>query len=490
MAQSFRYPSSKRPLAAIFLALWLGVGTWHVFKPMPAGTDVRTPPMQIDAADVEFLADLTFTDAQGVRRSEQEIFDAIWKIIDESHSFIVADFFLFNDLMGSSSGGVRPLSAELTAHLIARKAANPQLRVLLMTDPVNEIYGGTRSHTLDELRRAGIDVVTTDLRRLRDSNPAYSALWRMGLQWWGNEPNAGVLPNPFGNAPPHITLRSWLDLLNFKANHRKVIVADRADTELSALVTSANPHDASSRHSNVALQFSGALAARVAASEMQVARFSGWQGQIPLPDSRPTAAPLEQTAQLTFMTESAIREHLLEAIDGTRSGDVVRLATFYLSDRPVIDSLLCAAARGVAVRLVLDPNKDAFGREKDGVPNRPVANELVSASKRRIQVRWYKTDGEQFHTKLALISHGERLIASLGSANLTRRNLGNYNLEANVALEMARSSTLASEMSSYFERIWDNRAGEYTVQFAVFHDDDPLRYWRYRIMEATGLSTF
>ena len=43
-------------------------------------------------------------------------------------------------------------------------------------------------------------------------------------------------------------------------------------------------------------------------------------------------------------------------------------------------------------------------------------------------------------------THGDRLIASLGSANLTRRNIGDYNLEANVALEMNAKSTLASSV--------------------------------------------
>ena len=34
---------------------------------------------------------------------------------------------------------------------------------------------------------------------------------------------------------------------------------------------------------------------------------------------------------------------------------------------------------------ILDPNKDAFAREKSGVPNRPVAYELVKKSKGKIK---------------------------------------------------------------------------------------------------------
>jgi phosphatidylserine/phosphatidylglycerophosphate/cardiolipin synthase-like enzyme len=484
----------KRWVVYSLLALWLSAGAWNTLRPMPPGTQVSTAAAQ--ASDVQFLYDLTYAGPRGQLVYEQRIFDEVARIIDEAHSFIVADFFLVNDLMGAEKAVHRQLSRQLADRLLARKAAQPQLSVLFITDPINEVYGGMRSGLLDELRRGGIDVVITDLDRLRDSNPGYSTLWRTFIQWWGNDDEGGVLPNPFtGDSAQPITLRSWLALLNFKANHRKVLVADRSDGTLVGLVTSANPHDGSSAHSNVAIHFSGPLAAEIAASEMAIARFSGWRGHVLATGSAPAAASARATEapRLQFITEGSIGEHLVKTIDATRSGDTVRIATFYLSDRDVIDALLDAAARGVQVRLILDPNRDAFGRQKDGVPNRPVANELVSRSDGRIQVRWYRTHGEQFHTKLALITHGDRLIASLGSANLTRRNLDDYNLEANVALETAATAPLAIEMLGYFDRLWNNDGvpgTEYTADFGAWRDADRGRYWRYRLMEATGLSTF
>lgn len=471
--------------------LWACVGVWNTTRPMPPGTDVSTPPAAIDVADIRFLTDLTYTGPQGPVY-EQQIFDEVFGIIERAETFIVADFFLFNDLMGAADSPHRPLSRQLADQLIARKQARPDLAVLLVTDPINDIYGGAQSPLLAQLRAAGIEVVVTDLRQLRDSNPAYSSLWRMFVQWWGNRDGGGSLPNPFAAEPAHISLRSWLSLLNFKANHRKLIVADRADGRLTGLVASANPHDASSAHSNVALLFSGEPAQRIVESELGIAAFSGWRGHI-LATSPPTNPPAQAAVQLSFVTEQAIRDQLLGAIGATRHGDVIRIATFYLSDRKVIDALLQAAGRGAAVRIVLDPNRDAFGRQKDGVPNRPVANELVTQSAQRIQVRWYRTHGEQFHTKLALITRGDRLVASLGSANLTRRNLGNYNLEANIALEAALRSPLADQMIGYFDRLWNNEGApgtEYTAPFGAYQDTDRGRYWRYRLMEATGLGTF
>lgn len=480
----------KRWIAAGLLAWCIGVGLWHTTKPLPTGVDVASLVSVVPQEDVRFLYDLTYRDLHDTAVREQQIFDEILHIIDDAHSFIVADFFLVNDLMGASRGVHRPLSRELVARLIARKQSAPELRILFITDPINTVYGGIDSPLLQSLSAAGIDVVTTDLRPLRDSNPAYSSVWRTAAQWWGNAPRGGWLPNPFGDAAP-LTLRSWLALANFKANHRKLIVADRADGALVSLVTSANPHDASSEHSNVALRFAGPLAAAIAQSELAIARFSGWHGEWPAFPAMPPVATIDEDApRLTFRTEQAIRAHLLEQLARAQADDAIDIATFYLSDRKIIDALLDAARRGVRTRIILDANRDAFGIEKDGLPNRPVANELVTKSGGRIAVRWYRTHGEQFHTKIALFRRGERLIVSLGSANLTRRNLGNYNLEANIALEAPARSALATELSSYFERLWTNDGGRFTDDFSAYADTSRVRYWRYRFMEASGLSTF
>lgn len=479
----------RRVVTAALVLLWIGVGVWHTAKPMPPGTAVDSGDIAVPSGSMEFLHDLTYRNAAGGTVREQEIFDAVFAIVDQARSVLVLDFFLFNDQAGNSHGSPRPLSRELADHLLARKRDVPGLQVLLVTDPINDVYGGAPSPILRELAAAGIDVVVTDLRKLRDSNPAYSSTWRILVQWWGNSPALSWLPNPFTDGPSRISLRSWLALLNFKANHRKVIIADRADGEWVGLITSANPHDASSGHSNVALRFTGELARSMLLSELDVARFSGWQGKIDVPVAN-TAAQ-DSTLQAAFVTEAPIEARMLEAIAATRQGDDIAIAMFYFSDRSLVRAIRQAASRGVRVRLILDPNKDAFGIEKDGVPNRPVARELLEASGGAITVRWYQTKGEQFHTKLVMVTQGDRFIASLGSANLTRRNLGNYNLEANVEITTAASEPLAGEMRSYFERLWNNEGGAvFTAPYSAYQDDSPLRYWRYRLMEATGLSTF
>ena len=127
------------------------------------------------------------------------------------------------------------------------------------------------------------------------------------------------------------------------------------------------------------------------------------------------------------------------------------------------------------------------------IPNRPVAGELESRSGGAVRVRWYRTHDERFHPSLVMIYGAERLWFTLGSANLTRRSLDDYNLEANAAVEVARSSTLATQLVGYFDTLWGNRAAlgiEYSADYAVYADPSQAHYWLGRFMEASGISTF
>lgn len=93
---------------------------------------------------------------------------------------------------------------------------------------------------------------------------------------------------------------------------------------------------------------------------------------------------------------------------------------FYLSERQIVKSLFAAHERGVKLRVLLDANKDAFGLEKNGVPNRPVAAELHQAG---IPLRWCNTQGEQCHSKMLIKRNAQQQEMILGSANFTARNL-------------------------------------------------------------------
>ena len=128
------------------------------------------------------------------------------------------------------------------------------------------------------------------------------------------------------------------------------------------------------------------------------------------------------------------------------------------------------------------------GREKGGIPNRQVAHELHE--KDGTTVRWYDTHGEQFHTKLVIVKQPFEYTVFGGSANLTRRNLQDFNLEADFEVVVQRGHLMIDRLTEYFARIWNNDGGEYTVRYEAYSDTSWIKKWIYRLQERTGLSSF
>jgi len=464
------------------LGLWLVTGLYHGLKPLPAGLDHMGD--YAPAGEVAFLRDMTWQDGEGRRQVDQQIFERVLDLVAQADQLLVLDQFLFNDYLGSATNALRPLSSELAEAIIRRRQERPGLKCWFLTDPINTVYGGQESVLLERLRQHGVVVVPTRLTRLRDSNPLYSALWRLGLRAWPRRWGP-MLPNPFGRG--RVPVASVFELLNFKANHRKTVIADRQG-DLVALVSSANPHDGSSAHHNVAMEFTGPAARDLLATEAAVCALSGQ----PVPEAPPAPdAPVAagDTLEVRILTEKAIERACLDLIQGAQAGEQLDVAMFYLSSRPVVRALVGAHRRGVRLRVLLDPNKDAFGREKNGIPNRPVAAELVRAG---IPVRWASTHGEQFHSKM--IRHrsaGNRESAILGSANYTRRNLGNYNLETCAQLRGPAEAPVFRPMQDYLDQVWSNPDGRiFSTDYSAYADTTFRNALLYRIQEATGLSTF
>ena len=474
---------SGRQYFALILGMvalgYLSSAIYHIYKPLPEGLDYTG---KLRHANVKFLADKTYLDAQGKQQQEHQIFNQILKLIDEAQTTIVLDMFLFNDEVGSSKISHDKLTQNLTEALIVKKRMTPQIEIKVITDPINSVYGGIAPEHYRQLRQAGIEVIETDLTPLRASNPMWSGFWYLCCQGVGNNAEKGWLPNPFGDEK--ITLRSYLSLFNFKANHRKTVVVDTLEG-WKTLVTSMNPHDGSSHHSNVAVMVTGNTAIDVLKTEQAVGRMS--KGDIPVV----IVGEFEEAKefpQAQVLTEKAILDATLKLIETAKSGENIDLAMFYLSEREIVKGLIAAKQRGVNVKVLLDPNKDAFGREKNGIPNRQVASELNEAG---VQVRWCNTQGEQCHSKMILKSNIQQSEMILGSANFTARNLKNYNLETNIRVVGNSSADVFKDAQSYFNTAWSNLdAKNMSVDYAQYADESKWKYGLYRFMEWSGLSTF
>jgi phosphatidylserine/phosphatidylglycerophosphate/cardiolipin synthase-like enzyme len=473
----------------LLVIIFLSVPTalFNILKPLPEGVSVEGKEIFILKDEIEFLYDITYLDNENQRISEQEIFDRVFEMIENADHYILVDMFLIR----SDEKGYRGIARELVDSLIEKKKENPEIDINLITDPYNTMFASPEVEPLfKELIDANINFVVTDYGKLRDSNPVYSAIWRVSLQWFG-VPDSGWISNPLSNHPKKIGIRNVLKLLNFKANHRKVVITDSGD-KVATLVTSANPHDASSAHSNVALYFETDNWKDIYLSEKSIANLST-NNFVEIDSDFFTENKIEPTEySLQILTEGKIKSAILKSLDETVEGDQINLAMFYMSDRDVVKALISAAKRDVSIKMILDPNKDAFGIEKNGIPNRQVAYELLKKGEDNIQIRWYDTHGEQFHTKLLLINKTKKPnILMLGSANYTKRNLADYNLETNILLKTPADSKELIKANEMFTTAWENKNDRiYTVDYKKYRDDSKFKYWIYRFQEKSGMSTW
>lgn len=407
-------------------------------------------------------------------------------MIDEAEVFLVLDMFLFNDDYDHTDPDLDfpPLAADLSQALVDKKEADPEVDIVFITDPTNTLYGTYTPDHLSQLEEADVHVTYTNLDPLRDSNPVYSGYYRAHFQWFDSS-DATYLPNVFRKQGPGANILSYLNLLNFKANHRKTIM-----NEQEALISSANPHDASTYHSNVAYVVQGAILEDLLASERAVAEFSGYDTSLfDTFEVQTDEQDSEETYDVQLLTERQIKETILEYIDQAEPIHGIKMGLFYLSDRDIVEALKEAEDRGVPIQIVLDINQDAFGNEKNGIPNRPVADELTSGYS-SIDIRWYQSHGEQYHSKFFLFETVDDVTMIGGSSNFTRRNFDDINLETNVLVRADKGTSQAEEMLTYFNRIWNNEEGTYTVDYDRHAESSLWKTVLYRFQEWSGLSTF
>lgn len=509
----------RRSVFMVIVLILLLPYALHRSPPLPAGFNVRSPPHRISEDRIRLLTDSTAYDAsRGERVFDQHIFDAVLDMIRTAQRFVYVDFFLWNSWTGSVPERHRNLSEELANALIRKKTESPGIPILVFTDPINRAYGRDENPFFEAMRAAGIPVVFTRLDQLPDSNTLYAAparlygpaLLRMAsLRRWSERRS---LPHPFESGATKVTPLQYGRLLFFKANHRKLAITDGPDG-WRLLVTSFNPADGSSGHSNLGLMLDGPLARDALAAELDSVEWSARDaGHVLEPATgacaqtmdalrnllaEPAGPEPDTGARAEWVTEERIAETAEAMLDGCGPGDHVLIAMFYVSDRPLIAAIERAAARGAEIRIILDANRDAFGRTKNGIPNRPVAAELMTCSSRnggRIRIRWADTHGEQFHPKaLSVIHPGDGSTELLcGSSNWTRRNLRNRNLEADVYLRNAPAVSAA--YAEWFDRCWDNTDGlGRTLPYNAFSVSGFERSWKSalgRMLEATGLGTF
>ncbi|WP_432353956.1 phospholipase D-like domain-containing protein [Sporosarcina sp. A2] len=468
---------------AIFLLIYITVILYNTYKPLPKGISYEGDVHWTD--DVKVFTDLSYSKNKKKDdvKHDLQIFDQVYSMIDEAEEFIVLDFFLM-DHYSDEDLDFPKIAETITKKLVGKKSEHPNMPIVFITDPLNTGYGSYDSKWFKKLSDAGVEVVYTDLEPLRDSMPLYSGLYRT-LFRWGDIGGKGWIPNAMASDAPKFRLASYVELLNVKSNHRKVIA-----TEKAGLVTSSNPHDASGFHGNVALKVSGPIINDLLEAEEAVVNYStGKTGQT-LPRIQ-ADDPEDGEYAIQYLTEKKIKNVLLDQLIASNKGDRIRMGMFFIAEPDVVKEVVAAAKRGVEVKLILDPNENSFGNQKSGLPNRPVVQKLVEDSDGGVEVRWYNTVVGQYHTKLVMIERGDNVHILNGSANLTERTLDNYNLENDLYVIAPTDSELASELDAYYERLWTNKDALFTLNIDEYQDKS-TRFQRviYALQEWLKLTSY
>lgn len=440
----------------------------------PMGTSVRSDEKP---GRVRFIRDLSY-EKNGQTVHDHNILREEIALINRAEEFILLDMFLFNDTYNKNKDSYPHDSDSLMLSLIERKKEKPELEIVFITDPYNDFYGSYKEKHLAEMERHGIVTVVTDLDKMRDSNPLYSGFYRVYLRWLGT--GGTWIPNPMDATAPKINLRSLLKLLNMKANHRKTLCTDKG-----AIVSSANPHDPSSYNSNIALFIESDTINDIIEAERAVAAFSGTK----INRFHYKYRPGNDSDMIILITDGAIGEKLRASVCETEKGDSITMGIFYISEFKLLKELGAASDRGVSVRIIADPNKDAFGMKKNGRPNREALTRLKKMHK-DIEVRWYNTSGEQYHTKMAFFEMKDKNTLIAGSANYTRRNMEGFNMESDLCISTPKMSDLSVRINRYFEKLWNNQDANYTSEFEKYKKDSTVSWLFYVLQEALGLCSW
>ena len=529
-----RKNSIKKYLIAGIIAFIVSCST---IKTPPLGINYESPIRETENA--EFHYDLTYLDKDGNIQYDRNLWDATYKVIDNAKDYLIVEMFLFNDLYNKDKEHFPEFAKEYTERLVKKQKENPNLKVYILADENNNFYGAFEHPFITSMKNAGINVIIVDIFKLKDTFPWYSPFWRTFIKPMGNPQNKGWITNFYGDMWPKLTIRNLLRALNVKADHKKVFL-----NEKEVVVSSANIHDPSYFHENIAIYTDGPIVKDVLHNLQLVAKFSDSEINVDGSDRRmenimnsgsndktetdektlnsenqkennvkqinneeneqnvkeKTSINSEKnsitdteghTYKIQYLTEGAIGKHLDEDIDSLKAGDELLMGMYFLADKGVIDRLIKAANRGVKIRIIFDRSRDAFGMSTNGLPNKPVSKKLKKKTKGKIEIKWYFTNNEQYHTKITLMKKTDgNVIINAGSANLIKKNIRGYIMDSNFRILTTQDSKISKDVYTYFDRLWENKDGLFTLNF----DDEPttggFSDFMYKILDATQLGSF
>ena len=476
-------------------------------KPMPLGCNIVSP--KFSYSNAELLIDETYYDTEEKKLYlNHAIFDRIIKEIQLAETYLIMDFSLWNpwNLYSNNETNLTNYTKELYETIINKRIQDPEIPILIITDPINRLYGDNELFYFKEFRESNINVIYANLNLLPDPNFLYSKQVDFWSKFYPLDENGNkIFPNLIETDGEKLTLKQIIEALHLKSNHRNVLIAGHKNNKSRAIIGSFNPSNNSIYNSNLAVLVQGVVADYAAKSELAIAKWSLNEKESDLINNINRINQLlinkssydefvSDYSGITYLSEGKIKNVILKLLDNTNDSTRIDICMLYLSDKDVLKSIESSARRGSKIRLILDQNLNAFGIKKNGIPNQNTVRKLKSLARDfDLEIRWANTlENGKYHSKALRIYDYQRDFLLLGSANFTRKSLGNYNLEANLLLD----SVLAvnRDFDYYFDNLWFNNRG-FEETFAYEFDKEPkwkefLLFLLYEFQELTNFSSY
>ncbi len=464
----------------LLLIVYVFVFAYQWWRPMPDGMTKQSASYMVPDKSVKFYSDLQKTEKNGTVTESTSIISRFTEILQKGGRMaIIGEEYVPE--VGTST---------ISSLLAQKRKDDKHVAIALITDAKSTRYGGVHSSALDTLRTQGVLTIVTDMSAMPDSNLFYTSFWRPFVSWWGNSFRGGWLSDPIRRSEGKFTLRTWLNFWNMKSNESHFLFADIPDNKGVKLVSLFSSADFSALPGSTgatAIEVDDKIWGTLLGTQASVAGISG-SG---LPSFNSTdVTDASGTLRTTMVDIVHLHDKITALIHGMKLGDQISITSRFISDREIIKELKEAANRNVSVRIILDPNETYLGHKLYGMPNLPVAKELVNATSNGITIRWCDPRALPCESRLIVGKTASSSFLMLGSADLTRRDTQGYNIESVLFVDATADFTAHKDAQNYFEKIWNNSGGAYTVDYQVNKDDTFWKSSLYRMMERTGFSLY
>ena len=328
-----------------------GCNNTRTYKPtvVPKRLTVQSPWFHVPEDDIDLQESYSGFNPQTQQRfSHLTIGDKALDMINDANKVILASVFLF-DIVYSSEEPPRDIVNDITNAFIEKKKNNPAISVVIVLDPVNRAYGRRIGPAIKQLLENGVDVFYSDVVSTKSATT-------LGIGELGRDifrlvdtvsfgiigkilsvPARQKMPLPNPVAQERLSIEAMWNMLALKANHRKLLVTDYSDT-YQALVSSANPHNASVPSANYSVTVKGDLAKYIYMVIREDVIYSkklnmvDWGNKsasykksfltdvlpaIPQTDINTYAYSDSRSVAVSFITESRIRDQVIKMLSNT-----------------------------------------------------------------------------------------------------------------------------------------------------------------------------